>query len=733
MEEERLHETRDSAASLHSTTATHGSLNAATHGSLNAATHGSLNAATDGSLNAATHGSLNAATHGSLNAATHGSLNAATHGSLNEATDGSLNAATHGSLNEATDGSLNEATDGSLNVATDRSLNGSLKAATDRSLNGSKNGSLNRAMDGSKNASLNPAMNGSLTRSRLWSRTGSLLTVLACCLLAAPGSGFEIGSYDAERGRPAKCEPVSIPMCAGIGYNLTRMPNFLNHGDQREAAAKLHEFAPLVAYGCDAQLRFFLCSLYAPMCTDKVSASIPACRPMCEAARRRCAPIMKKFSYTWPDALDCSRLPTRNDPNALCMEAPENETRAEGKRGEGMLPVAPRPRQPAGGGGRAAPGGSGSCENPDKFQLVEKSRACAPRCSPAVDVLWSRRDKAFALVWMAVWAALCFASTAFTVLTFLLEPQRFQYPERPIIFLSMCYNVYSVAFVIRLAAGAENIACDREHGESYIIQEGLESTGCTLVFLLLYYFGMASSIWWVVLTLTWFLAAGRKWGHEAIEAHGNYFHMAAWGVPALKTIVILTMRKVAGDELTGLCYVGGADAGALTGFVLIPLSCYLVIGTSFLLAGFVALFHIRKVMKTGGSNTEKLEKLMVKIGIYSILYTVPATCVLVCYFYERLNMDYWRRRGLQTPCGGAGCSLRTSVPAVAVFMLKIFMSLVVGITSGVWVWSSKTLQTWQNLCSRKLTERSRGRKPGGGATNCHFKTATGRQDSPTHV
>ncbi|TNN32431.1 Frizzled-9 [Liparis tanakae] len=535
-------------------------------------------------------------------------------------------------------------------------------------------------------------------------------------------------------------------MCAGIGYNLTRMPNFLNHGDQREAAAKLHEFAPLVAYGCDAHLRFFLCSLYAPMCTDQVSASIPACRPMCEAARRRCAPIMKKFSYTWPDSLDCARLPTRNDPNALCMEAPENETRAEGKKGEGMLPVAPRPRQPAGGAGRAAPG---ACENPDKFQRVEKSRSCAPRCSPAVDVLWSRRDKDFARVWMAVWSALCFASTAFTVLTFLLEPRRFQYPERPIIFLSMCYNVYSVAFVIRSVAGAENIACDREHGEPYIIQEGLESTGCTLVFLILYYFGMASSIWWVVLTLTWFLAAGKKWGHEAIEAHSNYFHMAAWGVPALKTIVILTMRKVAGDELTGLCYVGGMDAGALTGFVLIPLSCYLVIGTSFILTGFVALFHIRKVMKTTGSNTEKLEKLMVKIGIYSILHTVPATCVIVCYFYERLNMDHWRQRGLQTPCGAAGpggaepgaaCSLRTSVPAVAVFMLKIFMSLVVGITSGVWVWSSKTLQTWQNLCSRKLP----GRKPGGGATGCHYKpppTATAlhtnktelHSDSPTHV
>ncbi|XP_053222831.1 frizzled-9 [Podarcis raffonei] len=595
-----------------------------------------------------------------------------------------------------------------------------------------------------------------------------LRVLLAMLVAASPGAralellgGAGVGAYDASErlggGRGSgRCQAIEIPMCQGIGYNLTRMPNLLGHEHQGEAALKLHEFAPLVAYGCHGHLLFFLCSLYAPMCTDQVSSSIPACRPMCEQARQRCAPIMAHFHFGWPEALDCARLPTKHDPHALCMEAPENAT-AEPQRGAGMLPVAPRPARPAV-EGRPPPAGSppgsapgGPCANGDKFQFVAKSASCAPRCSPGVDVYWARRDKDFAFIWMAVWATLCFASTAFTVLTFLLEPQRFQYPERPIIFLSMCYNVYSVAFLIRSVAGAEAIACDREDGQLYVIQEGLESTGCTLVFLLLYYFGMASSLWWVVLTLTWFLAAGKKWGHEAIEAHSSYFHLAAWGVPAMKTIVILTMRKVAGDELTGLCYVASLDVAALTGFVLIPLSCYLVVGTSFILTGFVALFHIRKIMKTGGTNTEKLEKLMVKIGVFSILYTVPATCVIVCYFYERLNVEYWTLRALEHGClpfpgrRSLDCTLEASVPTVAIFMLKIFMSLVVGITSGVWVWSSKTLQTWQNLCNRKLGGRTRG-KPCSGVTctgtHCHYKvpavvlhmTKTDPYlDNPTHV
>ena len=37
--------------------------------------------------------------------------------------------------------------------------------------------------------------------------------------------------------------------------------------------------------------------------------------------------------------------------------------------------------------------------------------------------------------------------------------------------------------------------------------------------------------------------------------------------------------------------------------------------------------------------------------------------------------------------------MATSIPAVEIFMVKIFMLLVVGITSGMWVWTSKTLQS----------------------------------------
>lgn len=65
----------------------------------------------------------------------------------------------------------------------------------------------------------------------------------------------------------------------------------------------------------------------------------------------------------------------------------------------------------------------------------------------------------------------------------------------------------------------------------------------------------------MVLTLTWFLAAGLKWGHEAIEANSHYFHLAAWGVPGVMTISILALGKVEGElSIT-------SDLGAIVSFI----------------------------------------------------------------------------------------------------------------------------------------------------------------------
>jgi frizzled protein 5/8 len=98
-----------------------------------------------------------------------------------------------------------------------------------------------------------------------------------------------------------------------------------------------------------------------------------------------------------------------------------------------------------------------------------------------------------------------------------------------------------------------------------------------------------------------------------------------------------------------------------------------------------------------GSKADKLEKLMIRIGIFSVLYTVPATIVIGCYMYEAAYHDEWMN-SLTCPCYQTTSIGRK--PLYSVLMLKYFMALAVGITSGVWIWSGKTVDSWRRLWRR---------------------------------
>ncbi|UYV60372.1 FZD5 [Cordylochernes scorpioides] len=498
-----------------------------------------------------------------------------------------------------------------------------------------------------------------------------------------------------------RCEEISIPMCRGIGYNFTAMPNQFHHDTQDEAGLEVHQFWPLVEIQCSDDLRFFLCSMYTPICMEDYQGRLPACRSVCERARSGCAPIMRQYGFAWPERMNCDLLPRYGDTERLCMDSKE-----------GSAPEPPTDRRPPPlrvhklsktskdrGVAAVLPECGCQCRPPmvplldwvDRRVLEHVATGGVSRCAtPCRSPFFS---STFASSWLGLWAVTCCVSASLTVLTFLINPQRFRYPERSIIFMSLCYLMVSVGYIVRLALGHEAVACD---GPIIRYHTTGRPAACTLVFLLVYFFGMASSLWWVILTLTWLLAAGLKWGNEAIAGLSQYFHLAAWLLPTVKSIAVLALGAVDGDPVAGICYVGNLNRHYQRLFVIAPLAVYLLLGTAFLLSGFVALFRIRKVIRQQAHNkVDKLEKLMIRIGVFSVLYTVPATIVLGCHFYEHQLREGWERRH-NCPCD---TDARDSIPPeYSIFMLKYFMCLVVGITTGFWIVSIKTLDSWRRLC-----------------------------------
>ena len=59
---------------------------------------------------------------------------------------------------------------------------------------------------------------------------------------------------------------------------------------------------------------------------------------------------------------------------------------------------------------------------------------------------------------------------------------------------------------------------------------------------------MAGSVWWVILTITWFLAAVPERGSEATEKKALLFRASAWGIPGTLAIILLAMNKIEGDN-----------------------------------------------------------------------------------------------------------------------------------------------------------------------------------------
>uniref|UniRef100_A0A1I7X3P0 G_PROTEIN_RECEP_F2_4 domain-containing protein n=1 Tax=Heterorhabditis bacteriophora TaxID=37862 RepID=A0A1I7X3P0_HETBA len=153
---------------------------------------------------------------------------------------------------------------------------------------------------------------------------------------------------------------------------------------------------------------------------------------------------------------------------------------------------------------------------------------------------------------------------------------------------------------------------------------------------------MAASVWWVVLSLTWVLAAASKWSTEAIASYANHFHFVGWLIPAGQTVIVMVFNAIDGDPITGLCYVGNTDVTFLRMYNFV-IHIFIVYYNN--LSKFCRYYNYFQVQKQhpGLGNASKLTNLMTKIGTFSVLYTLPALFVILALFYEQHYRPLWEQ------------------------------------------------------------------------------------------
>ena len=123
--------------------------------------------------------------------------------------------------------------------------------------------------------------------------TLTIVFTLTLTLAVVPATSISLDTKEAVKpqlnnDQNGKCEEITVPMCRNMEYNMTSMPNQFNHETQAEAAMEAHQFWALVEINCAKELRFFLCSLYTPICVPNYPQRIKACKSVCIRARLGC-------------------------------------------------------------------------------------------------------------------------------------------------------------------------------------------------------------------------------------------------------------------------------------------------------------------------------------------------------------------------------------------------------------------------------------------------------------
>ncbi|CAK1586808.1 unnamed protein product [Parnassius mnemosyne] len=484
------------------------------------------------------------------------------------------------------------------------------------------------------------------------------------------------------------CEPIKVAMCKNIGYNQTGMPNLARHTLQVEADVTLQTYSPLVQYGCSSQLHLFLCSVYVPMCTDKVALPIGPCRGLCESVYERCYPVLRGFGFPWPSELDCSLFPAENNHEHMCMEGP----------GERVPPIGTIPLD------TATTNGRGACRRlvkPNSWVWVRGSGRCAQFCD--AEVLWEAGERKAAEVWLATWAALSFACTLAAVGAQLACGDRGGAGERALVLVALCRCAAAAGWGVRAAAGRSAAGCAKDSmspTRMLLAHDGLANPNCAVVFLLLYYFGLAASVWWVVAAGAWRASVLRPPASPVSarnDRHSSLLQLAAWGVPAALAAAVLVTRDVDADELTGTCFVGNQSSKSLLALVIIPEAICLLLGSVFLASGLRAILQRSPPVPAPAALLNAppqphTDQSLLRLGTFAALYAVPSTCILITWIYEYTWRDDW----LAAPVPSTEPSTQPR-PAFWVFLFRIFATQILGVMVAVWIATPRLKAFWKRI------------------------------------
>lgn len=517
-----------------------------------------------------------------------------------------------------------------------------------------------------------------------------------------------------------RCQPLDIPFCKEMSYNKTMLPNPLGYQSKDEINLEINLFTPIAQINCSPHLKLFVCTFYAPVCVEDGYESKPLrllpCRSLCESVKQRCLEGFISISgRPWPYVLDCTNFPEKNEKDKIhCVGAESDSASSQASSNSDRSS-----KQEL-----SNPVIQFSC--PKNFEVPHYTlhlngksyNNCALPCD---NVFLDKNETQIVKSVTAVLTLICFISSLFACITYLIDTDRFKYPVRPIIIISFCQLMVAICYSIAYFTD-NKISCNdpAEPPKSLSNLKMVRTTttgnrkgSCTLLFMALYFFHMASILWWLMMALSWHMIARLKWAPEAVSGVARYFHLTSWTVPAVMAVYLSVLGYIEGDSLTGTCYIDISNQEAIDTFLIYPTIAVVALGLFLLLLGFKSVWDSQEVLKREYSKqTSEHYKLLMRIFGYSFLFISSAFAYVQCVKHEHTNRNNWMLSWLSKECHNREYSIPCPSkdytnygPHYSIFLMKISAKMTMGIVSSLFVLSVKTLKSYREvfeLCSYKL-------------------------------
>jgi frizzled len=327
---------------------------------------------------------------------------------------------------------------------------------------------------------------------------------------------------------------------------------------------------------------------------------------------------------------------------------------------------------------------------PTNFTLNEMGTYCIYKCE--TDAYYSTHQKKVIETCILVFSVICFIFTLFSLITFWTESARFDFPERPILFLTLCYNLLSLSFIFKIFYQKSTTTMqilNTQISEEVVEFNSIKATElienqcsidskCLIYFIIVSYLIISASFWWLIFGLCWWLSASQQWSPEALEKKSGLFHVIAWLLPISFPTAALLFGVIEKVESIGMC--------TAFGFTEYPTLILLIIGELFIILSAKSLKRLELSWKN-----DKLAQVTSKILMFGIIFVAPMiiSILLMLFDYDKVLK----------PCLPGEICYQPEKRKINITVIRYACLLIGGIICGSWVWSKKTCLS----CRKKIT------------------------------